>query len=192
MNSNDLSDEQLIVRAAGGEASAFETLYDRHAAAVMGLALKITGERAAAEELVQETFWRVWRNAASYQAQRGLFVGWMFGIARNLCIDLLRRRRVRPQISETEAAAERIDELPDPAINIAEATLMTLQHEQVRAALSLLPELQKQVIELSYFSGLTRQEIAQKIGEPLGTVHTRARLALQKLRASLQAESIGE
>lgn len=192
MNSKDLSDEQLIVRAARGDTSAFETLYDRHAAAVMGLALKITGERAAAEELVQETFWRVWRNAASYEVQRGLFVGWMFGIARNLCIDLLRRRRVRPQISETEAEAERIDELPDPTANVADATMGTMQREQVRAALALLPELQRQVIELSYFSGLTRQEIAQKIGEPLGTVHTRARLALQKLRDSLQVEGIGE
>jgi RNA polymerase sigma-70 factor (ECF subfamily) len=192
MNSNDLSDEQLIVRAARGDTSAFESLYDRHAPAVMGLALKITAERAAAEELVQETFWRVWRNAATYQAQRGLFVGWLFGIARNLCIDWLRRRRVRPQVSATEAEAERIEEVPDPASNVAEATLLTLRHEQVRAALAGLPESQRQVIELSYFGGLTRQEIAQKTGEPLGTVHTRARLALQKLRDALQSEGTGE
>jgi RNA polymerase sigma-70 factor (ECF subfamily) len=183
----ELSDEELVGRAARGDTSAFEALYDKHAATVMGLALKITTDRAAAEEVVQETFWRVWRNAAAFRVQRGAFAGWMFGIARNLCIDVLRRKRVRPQPAASEAEAQHMDNVPDPAANVVEVTLTALQHGQVRAALAALPETQRRVIELSYFNGLTRQEISQMTGEPLGTVHTRARLALQKLREVLLA-----
>jgi RNA polymerase sigma-70 factor (ECF subfamily) len=192
MTHNDLSDEILIARAARGDAGAFEVLYDRYASTVLGLALKITGQRATAEEVVQETFWRVWRNATTYEAHRGAFAGWMFGIARNLSIDALRRRKVRPEPTETEADAQRMDDVPDPSANVADATSASLDHHAVRRALANLPETQRVVIELSYFGGLTRQEIAERTGEPLGTVHTRVRLGLLKLREALHAVVVGE
>jgi len=107
MSSTGLSDEQLMVRAAHKDPAALELLYDRYAPAVMGLALKMIGDRALAEEVVQETFWRVWRNADSFREQRGSFPAWLFGIARNLTIDMCRRRKVRPQPARDDAEEQK-------------------------------------------------------------------------------------
>jgi RNA polymerase sigma-70 factor (ECF subfamily) len=192
MSYDDLNDEQLMTRAANGDTAALETLYDRYASAVMGLALKIMGDRAIAEEVVQETFWRAWRNAGSFHAGRGPFPGWLFGIARNLSIDLWRRRKNRPLPAYETGDEQQIDLIPDPETDVAESAWVLVKHQRVRAALSALPPAQRQVIELAYFRGLTRQEIAKSLGEPLGTIHTRARLALQKLRESLQAQGFDD
>jgi len=183
-----VTDEQLLAQAASGEALALEVLYDRYAPAVMGLALKMLADRAAAEDVVQETFWRVWRSAGSFRSQRGTAAAWLFGIARNFIIDVCRRRRVRPQPVLDDEAAQRIEGAPDPDADVAESARLAIRHAQVRAALSALPAAQRRVIELAYFGGMTRQEIAAATGEPLGTIHTRARLALQKLREALQAQ----
>ncbi|HKZ86070.1 MAG TPA: sigma-70 family RNA polymerase sigma factor [Anaerolineae bacterium] len=188
MGQVDVTDESLLARAAAGDASALEALYDRYAPVVMGLALKMIGDRAAAEEIVQETFWRVWRNADAFRAQRGTATSWLFGIARNLIIDLCRRRKVRPQPAQSEDEARRVESAADPDSDVPESAWTSIKRRQVRAAMAQLPAAQRRVIELAYFGGMTRQEIAQAIGEPLGTVHTRARLALQKLRESLQAQ----
>jgi RNA polymerase sigma-70 factor (ECF subfamily) len=98
MGAGEITDEQLIARTVRGDVAAFELIYDRYAPTVMGLALRVVADRALAEEVVQETFWRVWRNAASFQGQRGAFAGWLLGITRNLAIDVCRRRSVRPQV----------------------------------------------------------------------------------------------
>ena len=188
MSRNQMSDEQLVAQAAGGDAPALEILYDRYAPAVMGLALKMMGDRAAAEEVVQETFWRVWRNADSFRAERGSVAGWLFGIARNLTIDMCRRRSIRPQPALTAEEERRVERAPDPNVDVAQAAWTAIKRRQVRAALAELPPPQRRVIELAYFGGLTRQEIAEATGEPLGTIHTRARLALQKLRETLKAQ----
>ncbi len=188
MSSTESTDEQLMTRAARGDTAAFEVLYDRYASAVMGLALRIAADRALAEEVVQETFWRVWRNAASFQTQRGTFPGWLLGIARNLTIDLCRRRSVRPQVLLDQAEESSIERAPDPSVDVAESAWTAIKYQQVQTALSDLPPDQRRVIELAYFGGLTRQEIAAATGEPLGTIHTRARLALKKLRAALLAQ----
>ena len=92
-----LSDDILAAQVARGESSALQTLYDRYASTVLGISLRIMGDQAAAEDVLQETFWRVWRSAASYQSQRGSFTGWLFRIARNLAIDAYRRRNIRPR-----------------------------------------------------------------------------------------------
>ncbi len=184
------SDEQLIAQVMRGDTAAYEMLYDRHSAVVMGLALKITGDAATAEEVVQETFWRVWRKADSFNAQRGAFTSWFFGIVRNLSIDMLRRQKTQAQpAAETDDIVERA---VDPSANVADIAWTEIKHQQVRAAIETLPSDQRQVIVMAYFRGMTRQEIAQASGEPLGTVHTRARLALQKLREVLQNEGIDE
>ena len=184
------SDEQLIAQVARGDTAAYEMLYDRYSSAGMGLALKITGDQALAEEVVQETFWRVWRKADLFQNQRGAFTSWFFGITRNLSIDMLRRQRSQGQ--PADQAEQVIEQTPDPSPSVPETVWLRSKHEQMRAAVETLPKEQRYVIEMAYFRGMTRQEIASATGEPLGTIHTRARLALQKLREELQLQGFEE
>jgi RNA polymerase sigma-70 factor, ECF subfamily len=182
-----LSDDILAARVAQGDSTALEILYDRHAPTIQGISLKIIGDGAAAEEVLQETFWRVWQSAATYQPQRGSFTGWLFRIARNLAIDTYRRRSVRPQtITRLPDASPILDQVSDPSMDVPEQVQLKLKIQQVRNALRVLPPEQRKVIEMAYFYGLTRQEISQATGEALGTIHTRARLGLKKLREELE------
>ena len=183
------SDETLVMQVVRGNSSALEVLYDRYASVVLGIALKILGDQPQAEDILQETFWRVWKNAATYQPQLGSFTSWLFRIARNLSIDAYRRRSVRPQAIVSASGSEPIlEEAPDPDMDVAEQAQSILMNRQVRKALASLPGVQRQVIEMAYFYGMTRQEIAEATGEALGTIHTRARLALQKLRGELERD----
>jgi RNA polymerase sigma-70 factor, ECF subfamily len=187
--SEQLGDEALIARVARGDTTALEILYDHYASSVLGVSLKVIGNQTLAEDVLQETFWRVWQSAATYQSQRGSFTSWLFRIARNLAIDVHRRRKARPQtISETADANPILDEIPDPDMDVPEQAQSNFQAQQVRNALRNLPPDQRQVIEMAYFYGMTRQEIAEATGEALGTIHTRARLGLQKLRRELERE----
>jgi RNA polymerase sigma-70 factor (ECF subfamily) len=184
------SDEQLIAKVARGDTAAYETLYDRYSSAIMGFALKITGDRSLAEEILQETFWRVWSKADLFQSQRGAFTSWFFGIARNLSIDTLRRQRTQAQ--PADESERMIEQTPDPSLDVPETAWLRVKHQQMRAAIESLPKEQRNVIEMAYFRGMTRQEIARITGEPLGTIHTRARLAIQKLRDELQMQGFEE
>ena len=184
-----LNDELLITRVAQGNSDALEALYDRYSSTVLGICLKVVGDRALAEDILQETFWRVWKSAENYQSERGMFTSWLFRIARNLAIDAYRRRNVRPQVLQTQEGSDPIlEEVPDPDMDVAEQAQAILQNRQIRKALATLPQVQRQVIEMAYFYGMTRQEIAEATGEALGTIHTRARLGLEKLRAELDRE----
>ena len=186
---NSLNDEILAARVARGDSTALEVLYDRHASTVFGLALKVIGEQGAAEDVLQETFWRVWRSANTFKPERGAFTSWLFRIARNLAIDAYRRSSVRPHVvSDAETVEPVLDQLPDPDVDVVEQTQAILKNRQVWKALTSLPQMQRQVIEMAYFQGMTRQEIAEATGEALGTIHTRARLGLQKLREELNKE----
>ncbi len=190
MGSDYQSDEQLIARVLRGDTAAHEALFDRYSPVVMGLAYKITRDRAVAEEVVQETFWRLWRKADSFQTRRGSFTSWFFSIARNLSIDAVRRQR--NQGLPANKAEQIVEQIADPAADVAEAAWSGVRTQQVRAAVAGLPVEQRDVIEMAYFRGMTRQEIAQITGEPLGTIHTRARLALQKLREALRLQGFDE
>ena len=182
-----VSDESLAAQVASGDSAALETLYDRHASTVLAISLKVTGDQTAAEDVLQETFWRVWRSAATYRSERGSFTGWLFRIARNLAIDAYRRRNVRPQVvAITEDSDLTLDRVADPDVDVAEQAQSVMANRQVQSALASLPRVQRQVIEMAYFYGMTRQEIAEMTGEALGTIHTRARLGLQKLREELE------
>jgi RNA polymerase sigma-70 factor (ECF subfamily) len=182
-------DESLAAGVARGDSAALETLYDRYAATVFGIALKVVGDQTMAEDVLQETFWRVWKSAATYQPARGSFTSWLFRIVRNLAIDAYRRRNVRPQaVSMAEDDEPILNRLADPNVDVAGQAMAILQSQQVRRALGALSPVQRQVIEPAYFYGMTRQEIADVTGEALGTIHTRARLALQKLREELEKE----
>ena len=183
------ADEQLMNRVVAGDSAALETLYDKYAATVLGVVLRIVADRTVAEEIVQETFWRVWDKATGFDISRGKFSTWMFSIARRLAIDSTRRQKVRPQAARSEAEEERMLREPDDA-SVAETAVLHLEQERVRSALTVLSPEQYEVIELAYFKGLTRQEIAQAIDKPLGTIHTRARLGLQKLRTALEAAGL--
>jgi RNA polymerase sigma-70 factor (ECF subfamily) len=183
-------DEQLIVQVARGDRRAFEALYDRYAASVFGLALRILGNREQAEEAVQEIFWRVWQRAQSFDPARS-FAPWLFGIAHNYCIDELRRRRVRPQSVYEDDEHPILSSIPDET-DVGEAALLGEQRRVVLDALQELPKEQRQALELAYFGGLTQQEVADRLGSPLGTVKTRMRLGLQKLRAILQRQGLVE
>ena len=188
---SDTPDEALVTRVARGDSAALEVLYDRYASRVMGISLKIVGDQALAEDILQETFWRVWQSAATYQSQLGAFAGWLFRIARNLSIDANRRRNTRPQVmmnTRGEDSVPTLEETPDPDMDVAEQAQAILTNRQIRNALASLPDVQRQVIELAYFYGMTRQEIAEATGEALGTIHTHARLALQKLRGELKRD----
>ncbi len=183
-------DERLVTRVAAGDRRAFEALYERYAATVFGLALKMLGDREVAEDAVQEIFWRVWRRLGSFDRSRA-FAPWLFGIAHNYCIDELRRRKVRPQQVYEDDDHPILSDIPDDT-DIGETAILTEQRQVVRSALEQLPEEQRQALLLAYFGGLTQQEIAAQLGNPLGTVKTRMRLGLQKLRALLQGQTLVE
>jgi RNA polymerase sigma-70 factor (ECF subfamily) len=186
MDYQQLDDEQVMTYIAEGQEAALAALYDKYGSAVMGLAFKVVRDRAIAEESVQETFYRVWDKSLTFKEHKGTFTSWLFRIARNLAIDSLRRQNVRPQAIECEQEKEYLERTTTSNVNVAEAAWMSIQQEQVQTAVTQLPEEQRRVIELAYFSGMTRREISQKTGVALGTIHTRARLALQKLQESLQ------
>jgi RNA polymerase sigma-70 factor, ECF subfamily len=189
LTSTGLSDEVLAAQVAKGNSAALEALYDRHGSTVLGLALKIVDDRASAEDILQETFWRVWKSADTFQPQRGSFTSWLFRIARNLAIDVYRRRNVRPQVMpDDEDGASRLDQTPDPDMDVASQAQSAMEDQLVHSAVRSLSGVQRQVIEMAYFYGMTRQEIAEATGEALGTIHTRARLALQKLREELERQ----
>jgi RNA polymerase sigma-70 factor (ECF subfamily) len=183
----DATDEQVMKGVQAGDGQAVAALYDRDSALVFSLALRIVGDREGAEELVQEAFLRAWRQAGTYQPALGRLSTWLLGITRNLAVDELRRRGARPQRVDGEAAQEQLDtlsapEFDDPALQVGLAD----QQAEIRQALDALPPAQRTVIELAYYSGLSQSEIAATLGDPLGTVKTRMRLATQKLREHLQ------
>lgn len=184
MGNNDISDPKLMARVVSGDVVAFETLYDRYASPLMGLAYKVLGNRGLAEEVVQESFWTIWKKAETFDPEQGHFSSWLFRIARNLAIDTYRRGQARPEPVLFDDAFG----YEDDQVDVAGSVWAEIKHEQVRLAMSDLPEEQRTIVELSFFHGKTRREIAEECELPLGTVHTRARLALQKLKRSLQAQ----
>src|SRR6266511_5495824 len=114
-------DETLVIQVARGNSAALEVLYDRYASRVLGISVKVIGDQALAEDVLQETFWRVWQSAGTYQPQRGSFTGWLFRIARNLAIDAYRRRNVRPQAMPGLDGNESVlEQAPDPDVNVVE------------------------------------------------------------------------
>jgi RNA polymerase sigma-70 factor, ECF subfamily len=175
----DPTDEQLLERIGRRDSHAFETLYRRYARSVLGLALRRLGDRGRAEDAVQETFTAIWRAAGTYKPERGAAAPWLFAVARNSIADRGRARREPPA------------EAPDEPSNEAgpdERAEQNWLSWRVHAALELLPDHERQLIELAYWSGLSQSEIANLVGIPLGTVKTRTRSALARLADELAEE----
>ncbi len=185
-------DEALIGRIADGDSVALSLLYDRYARLVFGMALRVLANREAAEDIVQETFWRVWRRSGTFQTSRGPLVAWIAGIAHNLAIDELRRQRARPTPVYDVQDRPALRELEDARSDVVGAALDGERRRLISAALARIPEEQRAVIELAYFAGLSQSEIAEQLQNPIGTVKTRARLALQKLRDILNAQGFAQ
>ncbi len=179
-------DEQLIEAVTLGDRYAFEMLYNHYAPAVFGLALKMLKDQAAAEEAVQEVFWRVWRRAGSFDLRRS-FAPWLFSIAHNYCIDELRCRRGKPQLVYDTADRPVLSGIISET-EVVETALQSELRQIVGVALQQLPVEQREVLELAYFGGLTQREIATLLDNSLGTVKTRVQLGIRKLRVILQAQ----
>jgi RNA polymerase sigma-70 factor, ECF subfamily len=177
--SETVSDGDLIQRVGGGDRNAFEALYRRFARPVFGLALRRLGDRGRAEDALQETFASVWRSASTYSPERGPGAPWLYAVARNAIVDRSRGRTELPAEPPEEEAVE-----PGPPEQ-AEASWLTWR---VHLALSDLPENERTVLELAYWSGLSQSEVAEFLGIPLGTVKTRTRSALVKLSELLGDE----
>jgi RNA polymerase sigma-70 factor (ECF subfamily) len=177
------TDRALIARIDGRDADALAVLYDRYSSRLMGLAHRILGDTGEAEEVLQEVFLYVWRAASSFDATRGTVLAWLLVITRSRAIDRIRSRR--PVIRGVVRGLDEIANRPGP--QDVEAESASRQWESVcRSAVAELPEDQRRVLELAYFGGLTHQEIAEKTATPLGTVKTRVRLGLMKLRERIR------
>jgi len=177
-----LADQAALARMARGDHDGLAELYDRHARPIYSLALRILQDPSDAEDVVQEVFSQAWQQAGRYDPSRGAVAAWLLTVARSRAIDRLRARRARPENLMDERAVLNIVDLGQAQ---DEQVLSAEQIARVRAALGDLPVLQRVAIELAYYEGLTHAEIAARLEQPLGTVKTRIRLALLKLRDGL-------
>lgn len=181
--SNSIS---LIQRIGAHNRDAFSQFYDRYSPIVYALALRMLRVQSDAEDLLQEVFLQVWRQATAYSAERGSPEAWLINIARSRAIDKLRsiRRRERSFVLTDDPAAA---EAPD---NVETSAGESETRLAMNSALASLPEAQRRVLELAYFDGLSQSEIADKLKEPLGTVKTRMRSGIQRLRDFLVAKAV--
>ena len=177
------ADRQIVRRMAGGDHHALGELYDRHARLLFSLALRIVRERADAEDVLQEAFAQVWRQAERFEAVRGTVAGWLVTVTRSRALDRLRQRRLQPAgVADFDGFAQTV---PDPARGLDVQLATAEQAERVRLALAALQDDQRVPLELAYYEGLSQSEIAVKLGVPLGTIKTRMRQTLRRLRDAL-------
>jgi RNA polymerase sigma-70 factor (ECF subfamily) len=177
-------DRPVVARLAAGDATAMSELYDRHARAVYSLASRILSDRHEAEDVVQDVFAQAWRQATRYDPERGTVATWLLVMARARAIDRLRSRRGQAVRSEREGVVTAPAPGPGP-----EADAITAEQvDRLRAALRELTDAQRTAIELAYYEGLSQTEVAARLQEPLGTIKTRIRSGLLKLRAALLQE----
>lgn len=177
----------LIARIAAGDRDAFSRFYDLLAPTAFGLIRRVLRDPEAAAEVLQEVFWQVWREAPQYDPKRGSPEAWLVMRAKTRAIDRLRsiRRRDRTFVAPVDESVARSSE--EPAENPA---VVAENRSLIQTALAQLPEPQRRVIEMAFFEGLTQSEIAIRLREPLGTVKTRARLGLERLRGALRGERV--
>ena len=177
------ADADAMRRMATGDGGALAELYDRYGRAMFSLAVRILRDRSDAEEIVQDAFAQAWRQAARYDTTRGAVVAWLLMMTRSRAIDRLRARRGQPPLEGDRPSALR--DAADASTPVDIALLTADQVARVRAALESLPDAQRTAIELAFHEGLTHTEVAERLEQPLGTIKTRIRLGLLRLRAAL-------
>jgi len=180
-----LDDHQLIQRISQVDKEALETLYVRYQTPVYSLAMFMLKQPALAEEVTQDIFLNIWLKAGSFNAERGQPKGWIMSVAHHKIVDVIRSRR-RTIVNTDPADYETLDLLPAGGASTEAQVEQTLERERIMRALATIPESQKEVIMLAYFEGFSQSEMAQRLDQPLGTIKTRVRLAMQKLRTVLE------
>ena len=193
-NSNKLTpppseDTVLMQRIARQEQAALSLLYDRYARMMYSLAYKILGTAEEAEEVVLDVFSQVWRTAERYDSQRSRTDSWLFLLTRSRALDRIRRRQRKAKVIEAATIATKVS-LTTSGITPEEALMITDRHQQVKLALAQIPPEQRQIIELAYYQGLSQSQIAKQTGISLGTVKTRVRLGLSKLKQLLKESEL--
>jgi len=171
--STNMDDQALLSAIQSGGQDAMSTFFDRYSKMVYSVALRVLHDSSEAQDVMQEIFIQVWRNPRAYDAARGSLAGWLVVVARNRAIDQLRRRKPADPVE--------LFTLPS-SMNLAQEAERSLLLEKIRKAMDGLPAEQRTAIELAFFEGLSHSEIAEKTGDPLGTVKTRIRLALMAIR----------
>jgi RNA polymerase sigma-70 factor (ECF subfamily) len=174
------SDADLVARIARGDEAALGDLYDRHSGAAYGLALRIVRDGSLAEDAVQEAFLAVWRGAARFDATRARVSTWLLSLVHHKAVDLVRREQARPA-----APTDVLPEVADPA-DVGGEVVSRAQRGEIERALRSLSPAQREILELAYFGGYTQSELADRLGEPIGTVKSRTHAALARLRTVLQ------
>lgn len=185
--SQHAEDARLLARMADGDRAALGELYDRFSRPLYATALRILNDAKEAEDIVQDTFISLWEKAGDFAVARGTAFGWAVTFTRNRAIDRVRMRRRRTELLD-QAAPEDLGYGSSSGPDSADQASHSEQSAAVRAAVAALPTEQKQALELAFFSGLTQQEIAARLSEPLGTVKARIRRGLLKLRAALTTQ----
>ncbi len=188
VQTEQILDVELLHAIASGDEAALARLYDQYRVILFGLLVRILGSREEAEDILQEVFLQVWRRAADFDEKRGKPFTWLVTLTRSRAIDRLRQLGARQRLA-TSAAQDQ----PGEASDALKDTVRSEQREIVQRALAELPEDQRRTLQLAYFEGLTQAEIAAKLDSPLGTVKTRMRAGMTKLRTTLgtQLEAIG-
>ncbi|NCF69851.1 MAG: sigma-70 family RNA polymerase sigma factor [Chloroflexi bacterium] len=186
---SQLEDDVLLRLITKAQANALNELYGRYGRLVYSIALHILGEKATAEETTLDVFTKVWQKADTFRSNRGSVRVWLTSMTRNRAIDVLRQQSVRLNVQNklwTEATSQPIsnERIPETAVDL------NLRKQRIRTAIIQLPEEQRIVLDLAYFQGYSQSEISQLCNVPLGTVKTRVRLAIQKLRRLLQDDQI--
>lgn len=177
----DDADQAVLVLVSAGQLDALQELYDRYRTMAYSIALRITSDASLAEDVVQDAFMGVWRNAGRYVTGRGSVKTWVLAIVHHRAVDAVRRRRPTTELPEREDVPPPALQLPDIWHDVAAG----LDREEIAAAMATLSDVQREAIELAYWGGLTQQEISARTGAPLGTVKSRVRLGLLALREAL-------
>ncbi len=180
-----LEDHQLIHHVAQLEGDALEALYTRYVTSVYSLAMFMLKQEALAQDVTQEIFMNIWLKASSFNAERGAPKAWIMSVAHHKIVDVIRSRR-RTIINTDPADYETLDLLPAGGASTEAQVEQTLERERIMRALATIPKPQSEVIMLAYFEGFSQSEMAQRLDQPLGTIKTRVRLAMQKLRTVLE------
>ena len=186
----DLSDEEILGLIAEQRRDALAELYRRYSTAAYSFAIKILRDPGGAEEVTQDAFFNVWRRAGSYKKGRGKVTAWLFSIVHHRAIDEIRRRNRREQ-QRSSREVETLDIPSDDSSDPVRFATAQFQRGVLDEALKTLRPEQRAVVELAYFGGLTHTEIAARLEQPLGTVKTRMRLALKKLRETVSRDVMG-
>ena len=187
MDYKKFDDESLLRLIVRSQSEALSELYDRYSSLVFGLARNAVDDQALAEEITQDVFMRIWNKAGTYQAEQGKVVSWIAGIARNRAIDVFRHQRTRAEGNSVSWEAIPFFDPPDSQ-NVEQELESKHKQQRVQQALFQLPEEQRQALALAYFKGFTHEQAAEALGQPLGTVKTRIRLGMHKLRQILEEE----